>query len=113
MLRRFVLIMLMVMLGFGNSRLALAENCEVSLDHLQTALGSLLMMAHQAGAVVPNDQEPEIEVRRLAKSYADAKLSLINAKTNCANNPKALDMIHARERDLDKIGATLSVEKPR
>lgn len=112
-MRRFALIVLMVMLGCGHSRLSLAENCGVSLDHVQTALGSLLMMMHEAGAVVPNEQQPETEVGRLAKYYTDAKLSVTNAKTHCADDPKAMETIQARERDLDKIGATLNAGKPR
>ncbi|MBI1814984.1 MAG: hypothetical protein HYR72_08410 [Deltaproteobacteria bacterium] len=70
------------------------------------------MMAHEAGGIVEKDQQPEM-ARRLAKYYTDAKVSLTNAKADCADDPKATDTIHALERDMDKISATLNVELPR
>jgi hypothetical protein len=52
--------------------------------------------------------------RRSSKGHnTDATLSLANAKTNCSHDPKAMEMIEARERDLDKIVVILNVEKPR
>jgi hypothetical protein len=100
------------MIGLGSLRLASADNCGVSLEQLQGAIGSVLMMAHEASGFVEKDEQPEM-ARRLGKYYTDAKLSLTNAKADCANDPKAMDRIHALERDIDKIGATLNVERPR
>lgn len=112
-MRRFLLSVPIVMVAVGNPGLLMADSCEASIDRLQRTVGSLLMMAHEAGAFAPNEEQPEIRVKRLATYYTDAKRSLTDAKTTCAEDPKAMDTIHARERDLDKIGATLNVEKPR
>ena len=91
-----------------------AGACADSIDSVRGTVGTLLMRAHEMAAGqndAATEQGRQAEAQRIGMEYRKARQSLSAASTECAGDAKAIDVIHGLERDLQRLEATLNIEK--
>ena len=98
----------LLMAVLGSCTPVWAADCSASIDNVRSALGLVLMMAHETTVSAPDGARPDGQAKRLAASYMDAKRSLATARIDCAGDQRAMDSIRALDLDMEKIGATLN-----